>query len=167
MTTEPINAGRNYAALTASVRTGGDRDATMAKLVDLMWNALAHKAVSWIGFYLPGEKTDELVLGARRDKPACSPIGLHGVCGRSFLDKRVLIAADVHALGDAHVTCDPLNLSEIVVPMFEADGSCWGVLDLDSYEIRSFNDRDAEGLSSLLAAAGLSSRKPSAPPQHL
>ena len=123
MTTEPINAGRDYATLAASVRTGGDRDATMAELVDAIWDALAHKAVSWLGFYLPGEKSDELILGERRDKHACSPIALHGVCGRSFLEKRTLIAADVHALGDAHVTCDPRNLSEIVVPLFESAGS--------------------------------------------
>ena len=166
MTTEPINAGRDYAVLAASVRTGGNRDETMAELVDVMWNALAHKAVSWLGFYLPGER-DELVLGARRDKPACSPIGLHGVCGRSFREKRTLISADVRTLGNEHVTCDPLNLSEIVVPMIESDGSCWGVLDLDSYAIGAFSDRDAEGLSSLLVAAGLSDRKPSAPPLHL
>jgi len=135
----------------------------MASFVDAMWDAFHSASVSWVGFYLPGDE-DELVLGARRDTPACSPIGLQGVCGRAFLEKRTMIAVDVHAMGDAHVVCDPRNLSEIVVPMIEADGSCWGVLDLDSYEIGAFDERDAQGLASLLIEAGLSAHTPAAPP---
>jgi L-methionine (R)-S-oxide reductase len=169
MTIESSKPGRDYASLAASVRTlsdAGDRAAMMAALVDAMWDAFGSASVSWLGFYLRGVG-DELVLGASRDTPACSPIGLQGVCGRSFLEKRTMIAADVHALGDAHVVCDPRNLSEIVVPMIDVDGSCWGVLDLDSYEIGAFDEPDAEGLASLLIEAGLSAHPPASPPLHL
>ena len=96
-----------------------------------------------------------MILGPRRDKPACSPIGLHGVCGKALLSKETLIVRDVKELGDDYIACDPRDQSEIVIPLIDEHGICWGVLDIDSYEIGAFDKSDLRGLSVLLRTAEL------------
>ena len=130
----------------------------MQRVVDALWNGLHHADVSWVGFYIdyPEQPDDQrLVLGPCRDKPACSPIGLHGVCGQALRSRSVRIVTDVRELGANYVACDPRDRSEIVIPLFDERGNCCGVLDLDSWTVGSFGDRDADGLNRVLAAAGL------------
>jgi putative methionine-R-sulfoxide reductase with GAF domain len=129
----------------------------MQVVVDLLWDALADSGVSWVGFYLP-DGDDALVLGPRRDKPACSPIGLHGACGQAFTQRRIMVVRDVADLGDGYIACDPRDRSEVVVPLFDEAGACWAVLDLDSHDVGAFDESDAEGLVAVLAAAGLTHR---------
>ena len=126
----------------------------MQSVVDAIWEVLKDTGVSWVGFYLH-EGRDELVLGPRRDKPACSPIGMHGVCGQVFQQRRAIVVRDVRELGDDYIACDPRDQSEVVLPLFNADGTCWGVLDLDSLDIGSFDDTDVAGLQTVLRTAGL------------
>ncbi|MFH0981341.1 MAG: GAF domain-containing protein [Planctomycetota bacterium] len=106
------------------------------------------------GFYLH-EGGDELVLGPRRDQPACSPIGLYGACGQAFRRQKPLVVRDVRDLGADYIACDPRDQSEVVIPLFDAGGRCWGVLDLDSHNVGAFDDRDVVGLTQVLRAAGL------------
>lgn len=133
----------------------------MTAVVDAMWDAFGHdrpgpgRQISWVGFYLKVDGRDELVLGPRRDKPACSPIGLHGACGRALLSKRALVVGDVTRLGTGYIACDPRDRSEVVVPCMEADGACWGVLDVDSHDVGAFDEVDARRLGDLLAMAAL------------
>lgn len=145
---------RPYDPLLACVPRFGDRAQRMAALVDLLWDALHPAGVSWIGFYLH-EGRDELVLGPRRDKPACSPIGLHGACGQAFRRREPVIVRDVADLGENYIACDPRDRSEVVVPLMEPDGRCWGVLDADSYEVAAFDEVDVAGLLRVLRATGL------------
>lgn len=163
-------AQRDYHALAQAARTRctGTRSERMRAAVDLLWEALHPTGVSWVGFYTPMTTADYsengawrgegMVLGARRDKPACSPIGMHGACGQSFLSRRTLVVRDVKELGEHYVACDPRDQSELVIPCFADDGECWGVLDLDSFDIGSFTDDDARGMVSVLEAAGLTRR---------
>jgi len=145
---------RDYDALARRAARNGDRAARMQDVADLLWEALRPTGVSWLGFYLhDGAKT--LVLGPRRDKPACSPIGLHGACGRAFRDRAPFVVRDVAELGANYIACDPADRSEVVIPLFEADGRCWGVFDADSHEVGAFDARDAAGLTAVLRAAGL------------
>ncbi len=130
----------------------------MQATVDALWDALKDTGVSWVGFYLH-EGADELVLGPRRDKPACSPIGLHGVCGQAFTQRRPIVVRDVRALGKDYIACDPRDLSEVVIPLLDADGKCWGVLDLDSHDVDAFSEADIAGLLGVLRSAGLTSAK--------
>ena len=132
----------------------GDRAARMQAVVDSLWDALRPTGVSWVGFYLC-EKGEQLVLGPRRDKPACSPIGLHGACGQVFTSRVPLTVRDVAELGEGYIACDPRDRSEVVVPLFDESGNCWGVLDLDSYDLAAFDDTDVAGLQMVLRAAGL------------
>ncbi len=136
----------------------GDRDARMRHVVDVLWEHLSPTSVSWLGFYLnrDGEPDDRrLILGHCRDKPACSPIGLHGVCGQALRFGATRIVPDVLELGPDYIACDPRDRSEIVVPLIDAKGVCWAVLDLDSYEVNAFSEADDLGLKRILKAAGL------------
>ena len=147
---------RDYTTIARNVPAGGERSARMQTTVDVLWEALKDTGVSWAGFYIH-EGREELVLAARRDKPACSPIGLHGACGKVFTSRRPLVVRDVQDLGANYIACDPRDRSEVVLPLLEPDGNCWGVLDLDSHDVGSFGDDDVVGLLSVLRAAGLSS----------
>ena len=147
---------RPYAVLTEQLRAlTGDREARLQAAVDLMWQHLAGTGVSWVGFYYCAGG-DELTLGPCRDRPACSPIGMHGACGQAFRSGKALVVRDVADLGDNYVACDPRDRSEVVVPLFDPDGSAWGVLDLDSFGVGSFTDADADALREAMQAAGIS-----------
>ena len=154
--------------IDAASRVEGDRSARTRAVVDLLWQHLNHDdaggPVSWIGFYEIAAEGNEhgaepgrqMILAAHRDKPACSPIGLHGVCGRAFTEPAAMVVRDVRELGEGYVACDPRDLSEAVVPMFDAGGSPWGVLDADSFEVGAFTPDDAEALRLVCEAAGVS-----------
>lgn len=166
--TVTLRAIRALRAAGASA-AADQRASRMQIVVDEIWDALAPTGVSWVGFYSGddaaraaaagenrGQPAGQLILGPRRDKPACSPIGLHGACGRCFLSGRPLIVRDVRDLGANYIACDPRDRSEVVVPCRGSDGVCWGVLDLDSHEIGAFDERDVTGLEHLLQAVHLS-----------
>lgn len=108
-----------------------------------------HRPVSWVGFYFLG--ADEMTLGPRRNKPACSPIGLHGACGQAALSGKTLIVRDVKELGENYVACDPRDRSEIVVPFHGKDGKIAGVLDVDSHALGAFGDMDRKSLEKIVA----------------
>lgn len=135
----------------------GARDDRMRTAIDILWDDLAPTGVSWIGFYFIADDESEMILGPRRDKPACSPIGLHGACGQSWRTRKPIVVHDVRALGEGYIACDPRDLSEVVVPLFEKNGDCWGVVDADSYEVGAFSQHDADELARLMKIAGLSS----------
>ncbi len=99
--------------------------------------------ISWIGFYLyDGEK---LYLGPFQGKLACSYIELgKGVCGTSAQKRETVIVPDVNKF-PGHIICDADSKSEIVIPIIK-DGSLFGVLDIDSYFINSFNEIDKKYL---------------------
>lgn len=162
--TETQPRTRDYTGLlSACRRLTGDRATRMAGFVDAAWQSLAEGDVSWLGFYLPdAANPEQMLLGPRRDKPACSPIGTHGACGQSFQQHVTLVVRDVAALGEGYVACDPRDLAELVIPAFEPNGSCWGVLDLDSFSRGAFTTRDADALHECLAAAGLTTDTPPA-----
>jgi putative methionine-R-sulfoxide reductase with GAF domain len=138
------------------------RDARMQTVVDAAWEALSPRAVSWIGFYFKNPRKDEMTLGPRRDKPACSPLGLHGMCGRCWYARKPMIVRDVATLGAGYIACDPRDKSELVIPLFEADGSCYAVLDADSFDTDAFHTADVIGLTTLVEHAGLS-QQPATP----
>lgn len=150
---------RPYSHLLAAARglSPPSREHAMQWFADAAWDALHPTGVSWIGFYLIVPAKAEMALGPRRDKPACSPIGLHGACGQAFVGGKTLIVTDVAKLGAGYIACDPRDKSEVVIPVFEPDGTSWGVLDADSYDTDSFGQNDANQLWSILAAAKLTS----------
>ena len=152
---------RDYLALARAVAipANAGRERRMQLAADALWDALRPTGVSWIGFYTARPGDDQMLLGPRRDKPACSPIGMHGACGRAFQSRRGLVVTDVKHLGENYVACDPRDLAEVVIPLFEPDGTPWGVLAADSWERSAFREEDALGLMTLMEAWGLSARR--------
>ena len=150
---------RDYTSLSADLDARLDPDSSrpdrMRLVIDACWEHLSRTGVSWIGFYTREAGANEMLLGPRRDKPACSPIGLHGACGQACTQKTTLVVTHVRNLGAGYVACDPRDTSELVIPCIDADGSCWGVLDADSFDEGSFTEADAAALGGILERAGL------------
>jgi L-methionine (R)-S-oxide reductase len=103
--------------------------------------------ISWVGFYLfDGEK---LFLGPFQGKVACTEIKIgNGVCGAAALKKETIIVPDVNKF-PGHIACDVDSKSEIVVPIIK-DDKLYGVLDLDSTDLNSFNEIDQKYLEEII-----------------
>jgi putative methionine-R-sulfoxide reductase with GAF domain len=150
----PTDLARRYAhaaaAIGAAITPAVSGEERMQIIVDALWEEFGeHRPVSWVGFYLLGD--GEMTLGPRRDKPACSPIGLHGACGAAALSGKTVVVRDVSELGANYIACDPRDLSEIVVPVRARDGRVTGVLDIDSYSVEAFGETDRIALEQLVA----------------
>ncbi len=136
----------------------------MRRAVELLWGAFGEPdparptrgMVSWVGFYAKAPDADEMALVCREPKPACSPIGLHGMCGRGLRERTAFVVRDVGVLGEGYIACDPRDRSELVVPLLDAAGTCDAVLDVDSYQVGAFTRADAERMHELCASLGLS-----------
>ena len=116
--------------------------ANLANAAALLWETLPD--INWAGFYLL--EGDTLVLGPFQGKPACIEIGSgKGVCGAAAARNRTQLVPDVHAF-PGHIACDSASNAEIVVPLRRADGSVFGVLDIDSPLPGRFDASDQAGL---------------------
>ncbi|MEM1551182.1 MAG: GAF domain-containing protein [Candidatus Bathyarchaeia archaeon] len=97
----------------------------------------------WVGFYIP--KKDWLELGPSKGPPACARIAYTGVCGKCAKSGKTIIVPNVHEF-PGHIACDPRSKSEIAVPVFGEKGDVVAVLDVDSQEYGSFDEKDKEWL---------------------
>jgi len=100
----------------------------------------------WVGFYIP--KEEWLELGPSRGPPACARIAYTGVCGKCAESGKTIIVPNVHEF-PGHIVCDPRAKSEIAVPVFDEKGSVVTVLDVDSEEYSSFDEKDKEWLEKI------------------
>jgi GAF domain-containing protein len=106
----------------------------------------AFNKISWVGFYLLKEK--KLFLGPFQGKVACTIIDMgKGVCGTSAAFQKTIVVDDVDKF-PGHIACDSGSRSEIVIPLIKGE-TILGVLDLDSYELSSFNETDKKYLELL------------------
>jgi GAF domain-containing protein len=102
----------------------------------------------WVGFYL--KKGNQLVLSAFQGSIACTRIDFgKGVCGHAYTTREMVIVADVEKF-PGHIACSSLSKSEIVLPIFDASGEVFGVLDVDSDKLDDFSNVDAEGLRKIV-----------------
>lgn len=101
----------------------------------------------WVGFYLV--KGEELVLGPFQGLIACTRIRKgRGVCGTAWTKAETLVVPDVDAF-PGHIACSSLSRSEIVVPLIRGNGEVWGVLDIDSESLNTFDETDARFLGEI------------------
>lgn len=101
----------------------------------------------WVGFYLV--KGEELVLGPFQGPIACTRIRKgRGVCGTAWAKAETLMVPDVDAF-PGHIACSSLSRSEIVVPLIRENGEVWGVLDIDSESLNTFDETDARFLGGI------------------
>lgn len=117
-----------------------DEEDVIAKLANVAAALKETFRFFWVGFYLV--KGEELVLGPFQGPVACTRIRKgRGVCGTAWDRAETLVVPDVDAF-PGHIACSSLSRSEIVVPLKREDGEVWGVLDIDSEELNSFDDTD-------------------------
>ena len=144
-----MNKSERYALLLKQVGSlvAGESDTT-ANLANAA--AAIHEAFGfwWTGFYLV--KGEELVLGPFQGPVACTriPFG-KGVCGTSWARRSTVVVPDVEEF-PGHIACSSASRSEIVVPLIRG-GEVLGVLDIDSRELATFDDADADGLEPIAA----------------
>ena len=107
----------------------------------------------WIGFYIV--KNGELHVGPFQGSAACYRIKKgKGVCGTAWKEATTQVVPDVE-LFPGHIACSSDSRSEIVVPIM-VNGEVYGVLDIDSDELATFDDTDRiylEKMMSILAEA--------------
>ena len=131
-----------YALLYAQIKsiTEGEDDliANMANVAAMIQETFGFW---WTGFYRVVGK--ELVLGPYQGPLACSRIAFgKGVCGTAWKNAKTIIVPDVDAF-PGHIACSSASKSEIVVPVFNADGaSIIAVLDIDSSSYATFDEID-------------------------
>ena len=104
----------------------------------------------WTGFYVVDpDKADELVVGPYQGTLGCLriPFG-KGVCGACAAQEKSILVPDVHAF-PGHIACDSRTNSEIVVPVFDANGILAAVLDVDSEQPDAFDETDLLGLEAI------------------
>ena len=119
--------------------------ASLANSSSFLFNNLDD--VSWVGFYFLLD--DKLVLNAFQGKPACIELPLgKGVCASAFMRDGVVIVDDVHDF-DGHIACDELTNSEIALPIHK-DDKVIGVLDIDSYSYRRFDEETTNFLKEVV-----------------
>ena len=125
----------------------GETD-TVVKMANMA--AVLHETFGfwWTGFYrVAGE---ELILGPFQGPVACMhiPFG-KGVCGTAWARGASVVVPDVEAF-PGHIACSSASRSEIVVPVFGADGKVTAVLDIDSDRPATFDEVDRVGLERIV-----------------
>ncbi|MBQ4564445.1 MAG: GAF domain-containing protein [Lachnospiraceae bacterium] len=119
-----------------------DRTAVLANASSVI--AQAFPDANWVGFYLVSG--DELVVGPFQGKPAVSRIAYgKGVCGTAWKEEKAQVVEEVSCF-PGHIACDCSSRSEIVIPLKDAAGEMWGVLDMDSVQPAYFSEEDRIGL---------------------
>lgn len=106
----------------------------------------------WTGFYeVDDQCRAELVVGPYQGTLGCLRIPFtRGVCGAAARTGQTQLVEDVGAIAD-HIACDAASNSEIVVPVFDRQGTLRAVLDVDSTEAAAFDQVDKTGLEAICA----------------
>jgi len=149
----PSDKAARYGALRvelAAVIAGEpNRTARCATAASLLAQAFP-ETFFWTGFYLVDpNKPDELVVGPYQGTLGCLRIAFgKGVCGAAAAKRETILVPDVHAF-PGHIACDSRSNSEIVVPVFDANGALAGVLDVDSTQFDAFDAIDQAGLEAI------------------
>jgi GAF domain-containing protein len=136
----------------ASVLDGEDNlTARMATVASMLANSFDH--YFWTGFYVVDPTRErELVVGPYQGTLGCLRIAFgRGVCGTAAATGRTQLVEDVHAF-PGHIACDSRSASEIVVPVFDAQGQLLAVFDVDSDRPAAFDAVDQQGLETILKA---------------
>lgn len=124
-----------------------DLIANMANLTALLKDTFGW---FWVGFYRVDKASNQLILGPFQGPLACTRIEHgRGVCGEVWATQNTQIVSDVNSHPN-HIACSSLSQSEIVVPVRNKLGEIIAVLDIDSDELATFDEVDAEYLEQLV-----------------
>ena len=136
---------QNIRALTA-----GETD-TIALMATIACEVhRAHPYADWTGFYRV-VAPNLLKIGPYQGGHGCLTIPFsRGVCGACARTGQVQNVPDVEAF-DGHIACSSSTKSELVLPVFNAQGQLLGVFDIDSDTPAAFTAQDEAWLVPLLA----------------
>ncbi|MDQ3281582.1 MAG: GAF domain-containing protein [Acidobacteriota bacterium] len=102
----------------------------------------------WTGFYRVCG--DRLVVGPYIGTVGCLQIEFgRGVCGTAAEKRETVLVPDVHQF-PGHIACDPNSRSEIVVPVFDPEGTLIAVFDVDSDQVNAFDEEDQRGIERIV-----------------
>lgn len=135
---------------TIAALTDGETDevALMATVVCEIHHA--DDRFDWTGFYRVTDP-EVLKIGPYQGGHGCLVIPFsRGVCGAAARTGEIQLVPDVEAF-PGHIACASSTRSEIVLPVWNPQGALIAVLDIDSDQPDAFKDKDAEGLSHILA----------------
>ncbi len=142
----------DYPTLAATIDslTHGETDqiALMATIACEVYHADAR--FDWVGFYRV-TAPETLKIGPYQGGHGCLVIPFsRGVCGACARSRAPQLVADVNAFPD-HIACSSSTLSELVLPVFDAEGALISVFDIDSDQADAFTETDVQELSKILA----------------
>ena len=143
----------DYTSLAKTIHslTEGENDtvALMATVACEVHHADAR--FDWTGFYrVTGPEM--LKIGPYQGGHGCLQIPFaRGVCGAAARTGEVQLVADVDAF-PGHIACASSTQSELVLPVWNADGDLIAVFDIDSDQPDAFTAQDADELTEILAS---------------
>ena len=145
-----------YKQIESLVEGESNRIGIMANVSAAM-KEMFPEAFFWVGFYLVDTEANVLRLGPFQGTVACYTIPYgKGVCGSAWAQRQTLVVPDVEAF-PGHIACSSLSQSEIVVPIFsqrekpeEGHRHIWGVLDIDSTRLSTFDEVDRQWLERIV-----------------
>jgi GAF domain-containing protein len=151
----PVEKEARYAAVAEEIAAVLDGEpnliARMATVSSMLAGSFEH--YFWTGFYVVDPaRPAELVVGPYQGSLGCMRIAFgRGVCGTAAATRTTQVVEDVNAF-PGHIACDSRSASEIVAPVFDADGQLIAVFDVDSDRVAAFDGVDQRWLERILAA---------------
>lgn len=104
----------------------------------------------WTGFYRV-TAPELLKIGPYQGGHGCLVIPFsRGVCGAAARTGEAQLVADVDAF-PGHIACASSTRSELVLPVYGAQGQLLGVFDIDSDQPDAFTEADVAALTAILA----------------
>jgi len=103
----------------------------------------------WVGFYRVVDQ-GLLKIGPYQGGHGCLVIPFDkGVCGAAARLKQIQLVDDVDQF-EGHIACSSSTRSELVIPLIDAAGEVFAVLDIDSDQPAFFDQHDADQLDTLM-----------------
>ena len=137
---------RIYIQLKELLKKSNDIDARMCSVVAVLHHKIDYNF--WTGFYCLNN--GKLIVKTYQGPVACMELKKDdGVCWAAINAKETIIVPDVEQF-PGHIACDSRSKSEIAVPLKNNIGEIVGVLDIDSKDLDSFDNVDADCLQKIV-----------------
>ena len=143
----------DYATLSRTIASLTEGESDIVALMATVACEVHHAddRFDWTGFYRVTEP-EMLKIGPYQGGHGCLVIPFsRGVCGAAARTGAIQIVPDVEAF-PGHIACASSTRSEIVLPVFGADGRLIGVFDIDSDRPDAFTEADGAALAAILAS---------------
>jgi len=136
---------RIYDQIAGLLNKTEDRMARMATITAVLHQKMEY--FFWTGFYTI--RNNEMTVMSYQGPVACQILARDsGVCWAAYNRKETVVVEDVEQF-PGHIACDSRSKSEIVIPLFDNTGAIYGVFDIDSTELSSFDEVDKHWLEKI------------------